>query len=692
LKYCAFLFYTLIFRNNKILIDEDVDSGSGNNIDDSNQLLLAAAAENSIKMQNIIKKTTTTPNSNNPNNLNNIPTPCNPRLKELKKRESMHHQSPLLNNQNDSINSANNTPNPAGVSTPIWMKPAESRLNQEPKINFNFDYDQAMNFFKTPDAISANNRKSFINNNKYAVQNETPLDVQFAASIKLANENIQKPGFLNGCFTPTHEYSFEKKIKKNYQDLIKDFDDSVEMITGDDQNKQRKVSVKYDENDDYDDDKIQPTPQEIKHKKTILNNIKVYVSKKLVKYQSEFYKKVESLGGDFVWTFDDEFTHFIYQGRLNDNNNELQAALEMNRIIVSPEWLDECEKQNTRVNEHLFELPNGFDRLSMAPNNAIRDNTDDEEVGEEANIQIENENQMAIDAKENHKAAQSEIPDSMDIKNMFLHQLQDKLASMKNNNTSNLSSGSKKWSKNLSGNNLSNGSPAINSEARTSDAISENENYITADMNFKNNDNQQSTTNEADETRLSEQQALEELNKSKSRWGINSDCDKNIDKRKKSRGIDDDKRGEDTKLNESNNSDDELFKNLAKENIDYMSIEKGKNHSNKYPRENSNHINVANDDQFGSPSLLNKDKSKKFNINNNNNSAPPSSQIQMTIWKDETSTTNQQPNTKSTSSTSKNTRNSRNSNENSNVSTRNLRSDALADRLISATRAAPNSR
>ncbi len=677
------------------------NNSDGNNIDDSNQLLLAVAAENSMKMQNIIKQTTTTPNASN---FNNIPTACNPRLLELKKRESMmHNQSPIMNNNNNdsSINSANNTPGGGGggISTPIWMKPADSRFNHEP-MNFNIDFEQAANYFKTPDTCSSNNRRSVMHNNKF--KDETPLDVQFAAAIKIANENLQKPGFLNGCFqTPNHEYSFEKKIRKNYQDLIRDYDDSIEMDTEYEQNKNKKVIDRFDNNNEYnndEDDNIHPTPLEIKQKKTILNNIKVYVSNKLVKYQSELYKKVENLGGDFVWTFSDEFTHFIYQGRLTDNNNELKIAREKNKIIVTPQWLDECEQQNKRVKEELFGLPSGLDRISIAPNNIVRnlDNNqeDDEEIGEETNIQFENINQAAIGSsgQENHHdnnaGVSSEVPDSMDIKNMFLHQLQDKLASIKTNNTSNSSSiGSKKWSKNLSGNNLSNGSPAINS-----DATSENENFVTADLNGKNSDLQQITNDGGDETRLSEQQALEELNKSKSRWGINTDCDKNIDKRKKSRCIDDNKRGSgDTKLNESNNSDDELFKNLAKENLDYMSNEKGKNHSNKYPRENSNHINVANEDQFGSPSLLNKDKSKKFNANSNNNAPPPSSQIQMTIWKDETNTTNQQQNIKTSSSTSKNSRNNRNSNENS-TSTRNLRSDALADRLINATRAAGNSK
>jgi hypothetical protein len=237
----------------------------------------------------------------------------------------------VSNNSNNSINSTTSIPNSRGVLTPVWMKPAGTIFDQEPKLNFNFNFEEAMNFFDTSHTLLEKNRKSLINKDK---ENEIPLDVLFSQAIKIANENIQKPGFLDNCFqTPIRKYSIEGKIKKNYRNLIKDYDDSIEM--------------NIDKCDNID---------EFYQVKTILKNVVVYVSRKLLHSQTKLYHKVDCLGGDFIWQSKDihQATHFIYDGHLNDQDSELEIASKMNKMIVNSKWLDACLTQNKKVDEYRY--------------------------------------------------------------------------------------------------------------------------------------------------------------------------------------------------------------------------------------------------------------------------------------------------------------------------------------------------
>lgn len=114
----------------------------------------------------------------------------------------------------------------------------------------------------------------------------------------------------------------------------------------------------------------------------------------------------------------------------------------------------------------------------------------------------------------------------MDIKMNFIDQLQDKLASMKN---STMNSSKTKWSKNSSSSVMttpqandttdletSNDQTRLNEQTKT--GHSETESQLLANYNFMDNNKM---TN-GDETVLTEEQALRELNNSRSKWGISS--------------------------------------------------------------------------------------------------------------------------------------------------------------------------
>ncbi|XP_060541893.1 LOW QUALITY PROTEIN: DNA topoisomerase 2-binding protein 1-like [Pantherophis guttatus] len=85
-----------------------------------------------------------------------------------------------------------------------------------------------------------------------------------------------------------------------------------------------------------------------------LADVVICVSKKLSKKQSELNAIAASLGADYRWCFDETVTHFIYQGRQNDNNREYKSAKERGIYIVSEHWLLESAQEYKRLAESLY--------------------------------------------------------------------------------------------------------------------------------------------------------------------------------------------------------------------------------------------------------------------------------------------------------------------------------------------------
>ncbi|XP_007421791.1 DNA topoisomerase 2-binding protein 1 isoform X1 [Python bivittatus] len=85
-----------------------------------------------------------------------------------------------------------------------------------------------------------------------------------------------------------------------------------------------------------------------------LVDVVICVSKKLSKKQSELNTIAAFLGADYRWCFDETVTHFIYQGRQNDNSREYKSAKERGIYIVSEHWLLESAQEYKRLAESLY--------------------------------------------------------------------------------------------------------------------------------------------------------------------------------------------------------------------------------------------------------------------------------------------------------------------------------------------------
>jgi hypothetical protein len=72
-----------------------------------------------------------------------------------------------------------------------------------------------------------------------------------------------------------------------------------------------------------------------------------------VENQSELIDLVSSLGGSYSWCYDENVTHYIHEGRI-ENNREFNLVKKNGTHIVSPFWLRKCKEENRRVAELSF--------------------------------------------------------------------------------------------------------------------------------------------------------------------------------------------------------------------------------------------------------------------------------------------------------------------------------------------------
>ncbi|XP_038652602.1 DNA topoisomerase 2-binding protein 1 isoform X2 [Scyliorhinus canicula] len=86
----------------------------------------------------------------------------------------------------------------------------------------------------------------------------------------------------------------------------------------------------------------------------VLADVVICVSKKLGKKQGDLNAIAASLGADYRWSYDETVTHFIYQGRQNDNNREYKSVKEKGIHIVSEYWLFACADEQKKVPESLY--------------------------------------------------------------------------------------------------------------------------------------------------------------------------------------------------------------------------------------------------------------------------------------------------------------------------------------------------
>ncbi len=272
---------------------------------------------------------------------------------------------------------------------------------------------------------------------------------------------------------------------------------------------------------------------------------------------------------------------------------------------------------------------------------------EDVEVEEEAKAEI-NEQQEEEEMKTDETSDVQTIPDSMDIKVMLLGQLQERLAIMKDKpEVSNI----KKWTKNNSG------GFSVSTNQSNDGEVQLNSNETTRRSDILNNNQ--------DETVLSEKQALNELNDSRSKWGINSGVSET---RKRTKSFSE---SYDKKNNNNENDDSDMM--LLNSFINKQADDPKKLGNNLKRIDN----NIADSKMFKQPISLDEPNSpslvKKYAYSNDN--APISSQIQVTMWKDDQN----YPTSTATSNLSGRKKNASNSKSNDR--------EAIAERFINASRA-----
>jgi hypothetical protein len=322
---------------------DNLNSDSEDRNNDDNDLMLAAM-ENSAKGKNL-------------NALNTLLTPkanfnvlCNPRLKEIKKHESFYSPAPQSPTEASKY----------AVKTPLWMKPDDYKGDHR----LNYDLEAALECLRTPDV--APNLRS-----RHKLGQETPLDELFSNAIRLATEKVKNGTHgANGYESPEIHYSFESNENLKRRLGIKDAMNYFNEIEASPRQQDRANALStanhraVEEPVSHDRAPASST-QPVKR---ILRGVKVYVCKNLLKDQVDLYQIVESLGGDFSWTYSEDCTHFIYNGKLSDANKELKVAKDEAKIVVRPSWLYDCQKQVKHVDEHQHLISN---RTSMIKANTV---------------------------------------------------------------------------------------------------------------------------------------------------------------------------------------------------------------------------------------------------------------------------------------------------------------------------------
>lgn len=82
-------------------------------------------------------------------------------------------------------------------------------------------------------------------------------------------------------------------------------------------------------------------------------------SQRLWHRRDELSHLIESLGGVFLWSFDQTCTHYLHQGKLIDEAfKEFKQARQWDKFIVSPWWIVKCKENGKRLDE--FQFPHTF--------------------------------------------------------------------------------------------------------------------------------------------------------------------------------------------------------------------------------------------------------------------------------------------------------------------------------------------
>ncbi|XP_055941257.1 DNA topoisomerase 2-binding protein 1-A-like isoform X2 [Argiope bruennichi] len=86
----------------------------------------------------------------------------------------------------------------------------------------------------------------------------------------------------------------------------------------------------------------------------VMKGVILCVAKKLSSIQNELTEIVVSLGGSYLWSYDNSCTHFVFTGKVNDLARDFREARSNGKKIVCPEWVYACRDKNALVDEELY--------------------------------------------------------------------------------------------------------------------------------------------------------------------------------------------------------------------------------------------------------------------------------------------------------------------------------------------------
>ncbi|XP_058499828.1 DNA topoisomerase 2-binding protein 1 isoform X1 [Solea solea] len=175
-----------------------------------------------------------------------------------------------------------------------------------------------------------------------------------------------------------------------------------------------------------------------------LCGVVICVGKKLAKMQGELNAIAASLGADFRWACDDTVTHYIYQGRVGDNNREYRGVKERGLHMVSQHWLQACAEEERRVPESLYPFtynPKMSLNLSQVPNSTQKsppltrtqrrniaetsDNKPEHDTTEEATT-LRRVSDGSVDQEEmNDSTERGDISENLEMRENLQRQLQE---------------------------------------------------------------------------------------------------------------------------------------------------------------------------------------------------------------------------------------------------------------------------
>ncbi|XP_077996567.1 DNA topoisomerase 2-binding protein 1-A-like [Glandiceps talaboti] len=171
-----------------------------------------------------------------------------------------------------------------------------------------------------------------------------------------------------------------------------------------------------------------------KEEKGVLDGVVICVSKKLSKQQSDYNTMATGLGAEYIWTYDNSCTHFIYKGRNNDSSKEYRQVKEHGKQIVHPNWLTACHNENKYVDESLY--PHTYNpKMSLVITTQRRltrssckmqsnddSSSDDDEENDADKTKMKDEKEEDEDIE---KRLEDEMPHTLEIQQDFKRQFEE---------------------------------------------------------------------------------------------------------------------------------------------------------------------------------------------------------------------------------------------------------------------------